>query len=204
MQVINSLVFVLITHPFDIGDVVAVEEVLPGEFLKVCNIDVLTTTFEIVTSSKLVLVPNTRLNSACVENWSRNPSRQGGEGGAGEQPMPKAFVRMNFAVHLGTTKRQLDALQALLEAYVKEQELHWKEGIILRVVTADAAGLHLAAFAFSNYLWSDMGLDRSANIFKEKFSLYVKLLESLQKLNMVFRLPEQEISVALKDARALP
>jgi len=155
VQVINSLVFVLITQPYDLGDYVTTSCLLQEgtqnrERLVVVAIDVLTTTFLKIATNTHVIIPNSSLNSSTIENFTRSPCMQGGD-------LPTGLVCIPVSVPLETSQEQLSKLQNHIVAYVLANPDHWRPDppLILRIQGTNERGLELLFFAQSRHRFSD-------------------------------------------------
>jgi small-conductance mechanosensitive channel len=123
--VCQSLILVLITRPFDVGDRITASGVLNGEeMLLVKRIDVLTTTFLRVTNRQLQ-VPNAQLLSMAVENLKRSPP---------------AVVRLDLQVSCETSDVQLDGFRRRINSYLEGEASSWLPGVTLRIMGMNALG----------------------------------------------------------------
>jgi len=131
----------------------------------VVSVDVLTTTFSVLTSGKHLIIPNATLNGSVIENLSRNPSRTGGT-------LPTATIKLDISVPLETTHEQLTRLQAHLIAYIHGNKENWKPEppVFFRIRGTDEKGLHLTYLFFSRHRWGDM-----PTIYDERVKLHVHL-----------------------------
>lgn len=71
-KLLQSIVFIFVTHPYDIGDRVSVSSEYQG--VTVQEISLLTTTF-LQPNGKVVYIPNSTLGSNCIENIRRSLSQ---------------------------------------------------------------------------------------------------------------------------------
>jgi hypothetical protein len=174
-QVMNSLLLVLVTRPFDVGDRITASGLYAGEeILLVEKISVLTTSLKRV-SNKLVIVPNHVLGAMTIENFKRSPP---------------AVVRLDVLVSAETKRDALDRIHQGLLAYIKANPTHWKPELVLRIIKYQARGIELAFIALSHHKWQEMPA-----CYHENYRLHLELLGLLQKERVLFRAPDVRVDL---------
>lgn len=174
-NVVSSLIFVLVTRPYAVGDRVTASGVLNGEeMLMVKQIDVLTTTFVRVIN-KAIIVPNHQLLNMNVENFKRSPP---------------ATLRVELCVSILTTAVQLEHLRVLINAYLATQRAAWKPTCMVRISGLRDQSIVMTLWMQSHYLWQDV-----PRLFKAIFEFYVHLFEAMRQCSISFRAPDQSLKV---------
>ena len=180
-QVMNSLLLVLVTRPFDVGDRITASGLFGGEeFLLVEKISVLTTSLRRI-NNKLVIVPNHILGAMVLENFKRSPP---------------AVVKLDVTISAETDRPTLERLREGLVAFVKENPSHWKPDIILRIVRHHQRGIELAVIALSHHKWQEVPA-----VYHEIYRFNLKLLELLQKERVLYRAPDMRVEMVPPLAR---
>ena len=140
--IVSSLILVLVTRPFDVGDRVTASGLYGGEeMLLVRRINVMTTEF-LLPTSKSVCVPNALLATMSIENFRRSPP---------------AVVRLTVLVARSTTAAQLEAVRQRVDAHRASEPLSWaRSGIALRIGGLQQQSLILLLFSASRLSWQDI------------------------------------------------
>lgn len=174
-NVVNSLIFVLVTRPYHVGDRVTCSGVFDGqETLIVRRIDVLNTEF-LRFQNKSVLVPNHLLIGQVIENFKRSPP---------------AALKVEVLVSNTTTAAQLESLRLRMNAYLLTQPLVWKPGTVIRMAGFRDQSLNLSLWFQSFLSWND-----TARLFKGVTALYFHLLGNMRDIGISFKGPEQRLHV---------
>ena len=176
-QVVSSLLLVLVTRPFDVGDRIMASGLYGGdEMLLVRKINVLTTELLRVTQ-KLVIVPNAALAGMHIENLRRSPD---------------AVVRLEVLVARSTTAAQLEAVRCAVNVHCAGEPLSWKpDGAALRVGGVQAQAMQLLVFVGSRLRWADIPRTSPA-----VFRLWVAVLAALESEGVVYQ--AADVNVALR------
>ena len=174
-NIVSSLVFVLVTRPYEVGDRVTASGILDGaEPLIVRKIDVLTTTFLRVNNKELI-APNHQLLQQNIENFKRSPT---------------AAMKIEVSVSMNTTAAQLEGLRSRINTYLESQPLHWKPTCMIRAGRIEAQSIVLSVWAQSHYTWQD-----APRLFRANWFLHIFLLEVLRQLGIGFRAADQRVSL---------
>jgi small-conductance mechanosensitive channel len=146
-EFLQSLVFVFVKHPFDVGDRVTVYgntgPVMKGDDYFVKEISLLYTEFKKM-EGHLVQAPNSYLNTLFILNMRRS-------GGLAEG--------VPLTVKFGTTLEQIDQLRSRLLEFVKAEKREYQGNILTEirdVVEVYSVNLNVVFFYKSN--WQNEGL----------------------------------------------
>ena len=141
-EFLASCIFVLVKHPFDVGDRVTIYgntgSSLKGDDYLVKEISLLYTEFKKM-EGHIVQAPNSYLNTLFILNMRRS-------GGLAEA--------VPLTVKFGTTLDQIDQLRARLLEYVKEEKREYQPNILTEirdVVEAYSVNLNVIFFYKSNW-----------------------------------------------------
>lgn len=141
-EFLASCIFVLVKHPFDVGDRVTIYgntgSSLKGDDYLVKEISLLYTEFKKM-EGHIVQAPNSYLNTLFILNMRRS-------GGLAEA--------VPLTVKFGTTLDQIDELRSRLLEYVKEEKREYQPNILTEirdVVEAYAVNLNVIFFYKSNW-----------------------------------------------------
>ena len=167
-EFLQSVIFVFVKHPFDVGDRVTVYgntgTSLQGDDYFVKEISLLYTEFKKM-EGHVVQAPNSYLNTLFILNQRRS-------GGIAEA-VPITFK-------YGTTLEQIDGLRSRLEAFVREEKREYQSRILteLRDV-CEAHSITLNIVFFYKSSWQNEGLRLQR---RNKF--FCALMVSMQELGI--------------------
>jgi hypothetical protein len=200
-QVMSSLLLVLVTRPFDVGDRITASGLFGGEeFLLVEKISVLTTSLKRV-NNKVVIVPNHMLGAMHIENFKRSPP---------------AVVKLEVTISAEADKATLEKLREGLMAFVRAHPTHWKPDIVFRIIRHQQRGVELAVIAFSHRKSTrchptparatnhqtphpiPCQLDKWQEVpqcYHEVYRLNLCLLELLQTHKVLYRAPDMRVEM---------
>lgn len=180
-NVVSSLLLVLVTRPFDVGDRITASGLFGGdEMLLVKRINILTTELLRVTQ-KLVVVPNAALAAMHIENLRRSPD---------------AVVRLELLVARHTTAAQLEAVRRAVNVFCASEPLAWKsDGVALRVGSVQQQALQLLLFAGSHLRWHDIPRTSPAI-----FRLWLAVLAALDAEGVVYSAPDVSVAMRMTSA----
>lgn len=146
-EFLQSVIFVFVKHPFDVGDRVSIYgntgALLRGDDYFVKEISLLYTEFKKM-EGHIVQAPNSYLNTLFILNQRRS-------GGLAEA--------VSITIKFGTTLAQIDALRARLLEFVQEEKREYQGNILTElrdIVEAHAMNLNVVFFYKSN--WQNEGL----------------------------------------------
>ena len=141
-EFLASCIFVLVKHPFDVGDRVTIYgntgAAMKGDDYFVKEISLLYTEFKKL-EGQVVQAPNSYLNTLFILNMRRS-------GGLAEA--------VTLTVKFGTTLDQIDELRSRLLEYVKGEKREYQPNILTEirdVVEAHAVNLNVVFFYKSNW-----------------------------------------------------
>ena len=142
LQFLQSCIFVLVKHPFDVGDRITIYgntgAALKGDDYLVKEISLLFTEFKKM-EGHIVQAPNSYLNTLFILNMRRS-------GGLAEA--------VPLTVKFGTTLDQIDELRSRLLEYVKAEKREYQPNILTEIrdiVEAYAVNLNVVFFYKSNW-----------------------------------------------------
>ena len=146
-EFLQSIIFVFVKHPFDVGDRVTIYgntgAAMKGDDYFVKEISLLFTEFKKM-EGHVVQAPNSYLNTLFILNMRRS-------GGLAEA--------VPLTVKFGTTLEQIDELRSRLLEFVKEEKREYQGNILTEmrdVVEAHSVNLNVVFFYKSN--WQNEGL----------------------------------------------
>ncbi|MCJ1388020.1 hypothetical protein MMC18_000864 [Xylographa bjoerkii] len=146
-EFLQSIIFVFVKHPFDVGDRVTIYgntgAAMKGDDYFVKEISLLFTEFKKM-EGHVVQAPNSYLNTLFILNMRRS-------GGLAEA--------VPLTVKFGTTLEQIDELRIRLLEFVKEEKREYQGNILTEirdVVEAHSVNLNVVFFYKSN--WQNEGL----------------------------------------------
>ncbi|MCJ1439159.1 hypothetical protein MMC27_008550 [Xylographa pallens] len=146
-EFLQSIIFVFVKHPFDVGDRVTIYgntgAAMKGDDYFVKEISLLFTEFKKM-EGHVVQAPNSYLNTLFILNMRRS-------GGLAEA--------VPLTVKFGTTLEQIDELRSRLLEFVKEEKREYQGNILTEirdVVEAHSINLNVVFFYKSN--WQNEGL----------------------------------------------
>lgn len=141
-EFLQSCIFVLVKHPFDVGDRITIYgntgAALKGDDYLVKEISLLFTEFKKM-EGHIVQAPNSYLNTLFILNMRRS-------GGLAEA--------VPLTVKFGTTLAQIDELRARLLEYVKAEKREYQPNILTEIrdiVEAYSVNLNVVFFYKSNW-----------------------------------------------------
>ena len=222
-QIVSSLIFVLVTRPYNVGDRITASGVFNGEeTLIVKKVDVLTTTFLRVIN-KEVIIPNWSLAQMAIENFKRRvraavpearwlslrlsdhycdspPATHGLFSLPPRCRSPPAVMKIDVAVSMQTSAAQLEALRRQIDDYLQSQPLAWKPTCMVRCGGLRDQAILLSIWISSHYLWQD-----APRLFRASFMFHMSLLGFMRDCGIAFRLADQSLKVhGTLNTRALP
>jgi small-conductance mechanosensitive channel len=175
-NVISSIILVLITRPFDVGDRLYASDILEGkELLLVQRIELLSTTFT-RSNNRLLTSPNWKLLSMNIENLRRSPN---------------VVAKLEFSIPFETSARQLENVRLRLDHYIKANTNEWRPGSErVRAVGIDGPSIKIVIFVTSRVMWSDV-----SRLFKMNHSLWLHVCASLNHEGIRFKSPDVRVSI---------
>lgn len=168
-NIFESLIFVFIMHPFDIGDRCVVD----GVQMIVEEMNILTTIF-LRYDKEMIIYPNSVLATKPISNFFRSPE------------MGDTVV---FAVDVLTPAETIEALKSKIKSYIDRKPKHWFSDHSLQIMEIENVNsLKLGLFVNHTMNFQD---------FKEKMTrkseLVLELKKIFEELGIKFRLLPQEV-----------
>lgn len=145
-NVFESMIFIFSTHPYDVGDLVCIDDT----WMFVTEFHMLATHFRTI-FNEIVIIPNAVL---ATNNYIYNSRRSG----------PQWEV-LNLTISFQTPLSKIDALRAGIQAYLNENEREWGGGLELlydSIRNMNALNMIVAVEHKSNWqAWLDRWLRRT-------------------------------------------
>lgn len=171
-RLIESLIFVLVTQPYDVGDRVAIDKVLAGGGLTVHAINVLSTDFT-DSNGKRVTMRNSELASACITNLRRSPT---------------TVLSAKFIVDHSVAAEELKSLKEHVESYLRGNQLQWKPSCSMMIGHAEANKVEVTFWVTSHASWQEGG-----KVWPAYSQLLLHIIEALRDRGLEYALPPQPI-----------
>ncbi|KAH7365103.1 hypothetical protein KP509_18G009100 [Ceratopteris richardii] len=167
----ESLIFLFVTHPFDVGDRVVVE----GQTMLVEEMNVLNTVFLGPTNEKIYF-PNSLLSLKVISNYYRSPD----QGDA-----------VDFQVSMSTPLEKLGLLKERMQHYFDSlPQFYYPEFRIICDKIHDSNKMNLNIWLRHRLNYQDLG-----ERFQRRSNLLMYLKEQLEDLEVGYHLPGQTITV---------
>jgi small-conductance mechanosensitive channel len=173
----ESMIFIFATHPYDVGDLVCVDE----QFMFVQEFGLISTTFR-TTSNETIVAPNALLSSSKLIFNCRRSNNQ----------WEVTFVQVGYDT---TLLEMIDELRARMRAYVKENDREWGGGleINLNELQTNANSIELVIAMEHKGNWQNWG-----ERWSRRTQLMRHLKTQLEDLGIVYTLPKQPVSYTHK------
>ncbi|KAM5566129.1 mechanosensitive ion channel protein 10 [Rosa sericea] len=176
-NVFEAIVFMFVTHPFDVGDRIVVDDVL----LMVEEMNVLTTTF-LKPNNEKVYYPNSVLCTKIISNYYRSPDM-------GDT--------VEFSIIL-TPVEKIDMLRKRIKEYLESKPQHWRPGH--SVVVIDIEDVNKLKMALN--ICHTMNFQEIGERNKRRTELIIELMRTLEDLNITYSLLPQEVHLTQNKADA--
>ncbi|KAG8367180.1 hypothetical protein BUALT_Bualt16G0045800 [Buddleja alternifolia] len=180
-MVFEAIIFVFITHPFDVGDRCVVD----GVQMIVDEMNILSTVF-LKPDNEKVYYPNSVLAIKPISNFNRSPEMMGDS--------------VVFVVDFSTSVESIPALRAKIKAYLESKPKHWSPNHsvqIKEIVDVDKMTLAL-------YVTHTINFQNSADRGSRRSDLVFELKKILEELSINYRLLPQEVQISYVGAAAMP
>lgn len=177
----ESMVFIFATHPYDVGDLVCVDE----NFMFVVEFGLISTTFRTVMNETIV-APNALLSS---QKMIFNCRRSGNQ-------WEVTSIQVGYD---STLLEVIDELRSRMRAYVKEHDREWGGGmeINLNEIETETNSIELVVAMEHKGNWQDWGQRWS-----RRTQLMRHLKSELENLGITYQLPKQPVSFTLKPGQS--
>ncbi|PRQ28022.1 putative mechanosensitive ion channel MscS, LSM domain-containing protein [Rosa chinensis] len=176
-NVFEAIVFMFVTHPFDVGDRIVVDDVL----LVVEEMNVLTTTF-LKPNNEKVYYPNSVLCTKIISNYYRSP---------------EMGDTVEFSIIL-TPVEKIDMLRKRIKEYLESKPQHWRPGH--SVVVIDIEDVNKLKMALN--ICHTMNFQEIGERNKRRTELVIELMRTLEDLNITYSLMPQEVHLTQNKADA--
>lgn len=173
----ESMVFIFATHPYDVGDLVCVDDT----FMFVVEFGLISTTFRTVVN-ELIVAPNALLSSSKMIFNCRRSGNQ----------WEVTMVQVGYDT---TLLEMIDELRSRLRAYVRSHDREWGGGleINLNELQTDQNSIELIVAMEHKGNWQNWG-ERWAR--RTQLMRQVKI--EMEALGMTYCLPRQPVSYTLR------
>lgn len=151
-QLFESVIFIFIMHPFDVGDAVLIK----GERHKIQNISILTTETT-KWNGQVIYYPNSVLNASPMINLSRSRS---------------ITDEQTWVVDLHTPQRVFEALPMYLEAYAKDRADDFSS-IVPRIYSHADDPMKIKITVYYTYTFNGLPPERSGNV-RDRLGLHMR------------------------------
>jgi hypothetical protein len=175
-RLLDSLLFVLVIAPYDVGDRVAVDRVAGGAALAVEQVHVLTSEFTELGTGRRLIARNADLTGMTVTNLRRSPN---------------AAFSVRFLLEPGAvTPAVLRQLTDALTAHVRARPLEWRPGPSLSVSFADPNRVELAWGLTHHGSWAEGG-----KVWRSHTDFVVSACAAMRSLRLAYTLPPQPVAL---------
>ncbi|CAI9100685.1 OLC1v1037838C2 [Oldenlandia corymbosa var. corymbosa] len=164
----EALMFVFVTHPFDVGD----KCIIDGVQMVVEEMNILTTIF-LRYDNQMIYYPNSVLAGKPITNLNRSP------------PLGDS---LEFSVDFSTSVESIAALKDRIKRYVESKPQHWQpnHSVVIREIE-DMNKLKMALYVTHSVNASDRSGHRS--------DLVMELKKTFEELDIKYHLLPQEVHV---------
>jgi hypothetical protein len=169
-RLLDSLIFVLLVSPYDVGDRISVVPVNGGGTLIVRAVNVLTTEC-VDMQNRIYIIRNSELSSYPIINHRRSSE-------AGFVP--------KFYVDMSVTTEQITELRIRVLAFLRTRPLEWKPALSVSVSTMDANKMELTLWINHQASWQEGG-----KIWTSLAYFNLAVAEIMSNLGIRYQLPPQ-------------
>ncbi|KAK1287597.1 Mechanosensitive ion channel protein 10 [Acorus calamus] len=178
--VFEAIVFVFVTHPFDVGD----RCVIDGVQMVVEEMNILTTVFLRYDNEK-IYYPNALLAMKPISNFYRSPDM-------GDS--------IEFSIAVSTSVESIVALKARIKAYLENKPHHWhpKHSIVVKDIV-DVNKMNMAL-----YVTHTMNFQNMAEKTNRRSELVFELKKIFEELSIEYHLLPQEVQISYANSMSGP
>ncbi|GLJ13455.1 hypothetical protein SUGI_0212720 [Cryptomeria japonica] len=179
--VFESIVFLFVTHPFDIGDRCTID----GEEFIVSEMNILSTVFLKLNNEK-VWYPNALLAKKPIGNFFRSDD-------IGDE--------VEFAIHITTPAEKISEMAKRMDSYVKRKEHHWHPQSM--VVVKEIYDMNKMKMA----LWvkHTINCQERALRFERRTQLIYEMIRIFKELDIEYRLVQMDVNLRkISNLNSLP
>ncbi|KAL3535551.1 hypothetical protein ACH5RR_004012 [Cinchona calisaya] len=176
-MVFEAMVFVFVTHPFDVGDKCVVD----GVQMVVEEMNILTTIF-LRYDNQMIYYPNNILATKPITNFNRSP------------PLGDS---VEFSVDFSTSVESIAALKAKIKGYLESKSENWqpKHSVLIKEIE-DMNKLKMVLYVTHTVNSADRSSHRS--------DLVLELKKIFEDLQIKYQLLPQEVHVRYLESEILP
>ncbi|CAM6056293.1 unnamed protein product [Sphagnum tenellum] len=167
----ESLIFLFIMHPFDVGDRILVD----GNSLVVEELNILNTIF-LSGSNEKVYYPNSVLASKPISNFYRSPDQ---------------WDTIDFQIHASTPVEKIGILKEKMTKYIESLPQFWYP--TFRVLCKDIEDSN--RMKMSIWMQHHLNFQEAGERWQRRSNMILHMKTVLEELKIGFQLPRQEITV---------
>ncbi|EPX71933.1 MS ion channel protein 1 [Schizosaccharomyces octosporus yFS286] len=169
VELLNSIIFVFVKHPYDVGDRISVliNGVVTPAMVK--EIAIMSTEFRLLTG-EIIQAPNNLLNTLWISNMRRSDG---------------ISDPITVSLKFGTTLQQIEALRVKLIDFLKEEKRDYKPDLLTEVTDfPNLYSMSLLVVFFHKYNFQDEILRmRRRNMFMCALMTYLQELDIVSPIN---------------------
>ncbi|KAI5068325.1 hypothetical protein GOP47_0016670 [Adiantum capillus-veneris] len=170
-NVFESLIFLFVTHPFDVGDRIVVD----GQTMLVEEMNILNTVLLSSCNEKLYY-PNSLLCTKPISNYYRSPDM---------------WDSIEFQIHMRTPLEKIAELKDRIQKHIEGLPQYWYPEF--KVVCKDIEDCTKMKMAM--WMRHHLNYQEGGERFQRRSNLLLYLKQQLEDLEISYRLPQQEILV---------
>ncbi|BBM98050.1 mechanosensitive ion channel protein 4/5/6/7/8/9/10 [Marchantia polymorpha subsp. ruderalis] len=167
----ESLIFLFVMHPFDVGDRICVD----GMAMIVEEMNILNTIL-LSGSNEKIYYPNSVLATKAISNYYRSPDQ---------------WDSIEFQIHATTPVEQLGLLKERMTKYIESLPQFWYP--VFRIVCKDIEDSTRMKMAL--WVQHHLNYQESGERWQRRSNMILHMKTQLQDLGIGFHLPRQEITV---------
>ncbi|OIW12746.1 hypothetical protein TanjilG_24679 [Lupinus angustifolius] len=169
--VFESIIFLFILHPYDVGDRCEID----GVQMVVEEMNILTTTFLRYDFQK-ILIPNSVLATKAISNFYRSPDTRDS---------------VEFYMHVSTPIEKISAVKHRIQSYIDNKKEHWYASPFIFLKDCEQLNMiRLAIWPRHKMNFQDMG-----ERFLRRSLLIEEMIKIFQELDLQYRLLPLDISI---------
>ncbi|CAM6083188.1 unnamed protein product [Calypogeia fissa] len=167
----ESLIFLFVMHPFDVGDRINVD----GNAMIVEEMNILNTIL-LSGSNEKIYYPNSVLATKAISNYYRSPDQ---------------WDSIEFQIHSGTPVEQLGLLKERMTKYIEGLPQFWYP--VFRIVCKDIEDSTRMKMAL--WIQHHLNYQESGERWQRRSNMILHMKTQLEELGIGFHLPRQEVTV---------
>lgn len=175
-RALDSLLFVIIISPFEVGDRVQIDKINNGAPMVVSQVFVVTSEFNDLASGKRIIARNADLTGMTITNLRRSPNA--------------AFTSKFVLDASCATPEALSALHGSVTAHVKARPLDWKPACAMSVTFIEPNKVEVGFSVTHHASWSE-----GAKIWPAHSALVVAATQAMRAQGLRYSLPRQQVEL---------